>query len=69
MISEKVDYPLHVGVTSEDLCERNGKVRHRGSAAAMNGIGDTTGVPNRPAVQEVVVGREILKSRTVPKQV
>ena len=64
MISEKVDYPLHVGVTEAGTFV-SGTVKSAIGIGCllMNGIGDTIRVSltDRP-VREVVVGREILKS-------
>lgn len=64
LISEKVDYPLHVGVTESGTI-RKGTIKSSVGIGALlaQGIGDTirvslTGDP----VEEIVVGREILKS-------
>ena len=64
LISKKVDYPLHVGVTESGTI-RKGTIKSSVGIGALlaEGIGDTirvslTGDP----VEEVAVGREILKS-------
>jgi (E)-4-hydroxy-3-methylbut-2-enyl-diphosphate synthase len=64
LISKKVDYPLHVGVTESGTIKRGTIKSSVGIGAILaQGIGDTiraslTGDP----VEEIVVGREILKS-------
>ncbi|MDR0879725.1 MAG: flavodoxin-dependent (E)-4-hydroxy-3-methylbut-2-enyl-diphosphate synthase [Clostridioides sp.] len=64
LISEKVDYPLHVGIT-ESGSVKKGTIKSSIGVGAilLHGIGDTirislTGDP----VQEVEVGKEILRS-------
>ena len=64
LISQKVDYPLHIGVTESGTVQRGTIKSSVGIGALLaEGIGDTirvslTGDP----VEEVKVGREILKS-------
>ncbi len=64
LISEKVDYPLHIGVTESGTVKRGTIKSSVGIGTLLaEGIGDTirvslTGDP----VEEVVVGREILKA-------
>lgn len=64
LISKKVDYPLHIGVTESGTIKRGTIKSSVGIGALLaEGIGDTirvslTGDP----VEEVAVGREILKS-------
>ncbi len=64
LISKKVDYPLHIGVTESGTIKRGTIKSSVGIGALLaEGIGDTirvslTGDP----VEEIVVGREILKS-------
>ena len=64
LISEKVDYPLHIGIT-ESGSVKKGTIKSSIGVGALllKGIGDTlrislTGNP----VEEVYVGKEILKS-------
>ncbi|MDD4681487.1 MAG: flavodoxin-dependent (E)-4-hydroxy-3-methylbut-2-enyl-diphosphate synthase, partial [Clostridia bacterium] len=64
LISKKVDYPLHIGVTESGTI-RKGTIKSSVGIGALlaEGIGDTlrvslTGDP----VEEIVVGKEILKS-------
>lgn len=70
LISEKVDYPLHVGVTEAGTIWRGTIKSSVGIGALLcEGIGDTirvslTGDP----VEEVRVGREILKSIGIIKE-
>jgi len=64
LISKKVDYPLHIGVTESGTIKRGTIKSSVGIGVLLaEGIGDTirvslTGDP----VEEIVVGREILKS-------
>jgi (E)-4-hydroxy-3-methylbut-2-enyl-diphosphate synthase len=64
LISQKVDYPLHIGVTESGTTWRGTIKSSVGIGSLLsNGIGDTirvslTGDP----VEEIKVGREILKS-------
>ena len=69
LLSEKTDYPLHVGVTESGL-PQIGKIRSSVGIGTLlaEGIGDTirvslTGDP----VEEVYVGYEILKSLNIVK--
>jgi (E)-4-hydroxy-3-methylbut-2-enyl-diphosphate synthase len=64
LISEKVDYPLHVGVTEAGTIWRGTIKSSVGIGALLcEGIGDTIRVSlTEDPVEEVKVGREILKS-------
>ena len=64
LISEKVDYPLHIGITESGSIKKGTIKSSIGvGALLLNGIGDTlrislTGDP----VEEIYVGKEILRS-------
>lgn len=63
-VSERVDYPLHIGVT-EAGTEYSGVIKNSIGIGSLllNGIGDTIRVSlSADPVREVVAGREILKS-------
>ncbi|WP_017414501.1 flavodoxin-dependent (E)-4-hydroxy-3-methylbut-2-enyl-diphosphate synthase [Clostridium tunisiense] len=64
LISEKVDYPLHVGVTEAGTIWRGTIKSSVGIGAILSqGIGDTIRVSlTGDVVEEVKVGKEILKS-------
>ncbi len=64
LISRKVDYPLHIGVTEAGTVKR-GMIKSSVGIGALlaEGIGDTIRVSlTDDPVEEVVVGREILKA-------
>ncbi|NLB42306.1 MAG: flavodoxin-dependent (E)-4-hydroxy-3-methylbut-2-enyl-diphosphate synthase [Clostridiales bacterium] len=64
LISKKVDYPLHIGVTESGTI-RKGTIKSSVGIGALlaEGIGDTLRVSlTSDPVEEVVVGKEILKS-------
>lgn len=70
LLSKKVDYPLHIGVT-ESGTPRKGTIKSSVGIGALlsEGIGDTirvslTGDP----VEEILVGREILKALGIVKE-
>lgn len=63
LLSSKVDYPLHLGITESGSLMR-GTVKSSMALAILlqEGIGDTIRVSlTAPPVQEVIVAREILK--------
>ncbi|MCX6376574.1 MAG: flavodoxin-dependent (E)-4-hydroxy-3-methylbut-2-enyl-diphosphate synthase [Armatimonadetes bacterium] len=64
LISQKVDYPLHLGITEAGLL-RQGTIRSAVGIGALlaEGIGDTLRVSlTADPIEEVTVGIEILKS-------
>lgn len=70
IISEKVDYPLHVGITEAGL-PRQGTVRSAVGIGVLlaEGIGDTIRVSlTADPLEEVKVGVEILKSLNLRQQ-
>jgi len=69
LISEKMDYPLHLGVTEAGLI-RQGTVRSAVGIGALlaDGIGDTLRVSlTADPIEEVKVGIEILKALNLRK--
>jgi len=70
LASQKVDYPLHLGITESGLL-RQGTIRSAVGIGALlaEGIGDTLRVSlTAPPEEEIKVGLEILKSLNLREQ-
>jgi (E)-4-hydroxy-3-methylbut-2-enyl-diphosphate synthase len=70
LLSGKVDYPLHLGVTESGTLRRGTIKSSVGIGALLSeGIGDTIRVSlTDDPVEEVIVGKEILKSLGIIKE-